>query len=151
MKLNLKKEDNVSILIFLTVVIIDQVSKFLVRSYLYLGQKIQIASLFSISHIENTGAAFGILKEQQLLLSLISIIVFLLVIYFYYIEKSKHIKLSLSVFAGGIFGNFIDRFFLSSVTDFLDFQFWPAFNIADAAITLSVIAIAYFVFIKKEE
>lgn len=120
------------------VLIIDQVLKYLVRWY-----NPHFSSKFlKIQLITNTGAGFGILKDSTALLTLISLAVAIAFIYYYnQIPKENSIQTFYALFLGGVIGNLIDRFLFGQVTDFIDPSFWPAFNIADAAITIGVIGI----------
>lgn len=130
------------------VLLLDQLSKYLVRGKLI--ESIKLSSFFSLSFVKNTGAGFGILKGQQILLIIVSVLI-LAGITYYRKEIFKEKKLSILmglIFAGGL-GNLIDRLFSGYVTDFLSLSFWPAFNIADSAITLG--AIGVIVYLVKEE
>nr|MBI4156543.1 signal peptidase II [Candidatus Woesearchaeota archaeon] len=122
----------------LIIVLLDQITK-----YLSIDKTIQVFSLFSINYIENTGAAFGILQNKAFFLSIISIIVILLIIY-YFNKSSKNEKFALSLILAGTIGNLIDRIFRGYVIDFIDFKFWPAFNIADMANVIGVLLLIYY-------
>ncbi|MBU0457777.1 MAG: signal peptidase II [Nanoarchaeota archaeon] len=124
------------------IVFFDQLTKYLVSSL-----KLQLdLKLLTIHFVKNTGAGFGILKNQTSILTFISsAIAFVLIIMYKKIPKEKTSQTLFAIFLGGVVGNLIDRFFLGYVIDFIDFNFWPAFNIADAAISISVIGlIIYF-------
>ena len=106
-------------------------------------------AILKIQFIQNTGAGFGILKGQTFLLGIVSLIVALAVIFYYKkIPKEKLSQILFAGFLGGVIGNLIDRFFRKFVIDFINFGFWPAFNIADACISVSVIGLI-IVFWKK--
>lgn len=139
------------IIIFLTaliVVLIDQISKYLVRINFELNQSVPIINnIFHLTYITNTGAGFGILEQQKFLLILISIIVIGFI--FYYLnrikEKEKLLQVLVGFILGGTIGNLIDRVAYSYVIDFLDFQVWPIFNFADSFVTIGVLGlIIYF-------
>jgi len=131
----------------------DQFTKLLIMSHFTDGgSRIIIPDLFSLVYLKNTGAAWGIFSKQTILLSFFSVIVLCFI--FYNFPKLT-IKLPLRIFAltlisGGICGNLIDRVFRGGVIDFLLFYYknfqWPAFNIADSAITIGVIAYIYSIF-----
>ena len=142
---------NKYIIIFLTaliVVLIDQISKYLVRINFELNQSIPIINnIFHLTYTTNSGAGFGILQQQKFLLTLISIIVIGFI--FYYLprikEKEKLLQFLVGFVLGGTIGNLIDRIAYSYVIDFLDFQVWPIFNFADSFVTIGVIGlIIYF-------
>ncbi len=137
-------------LIALLVVAADQLSKIWIRSSLLVGQSQFEAGFFRLTHVHNTGAAFGLLQGQSFLLTIVAIVgiaVFLgyaLVIYrgFPLLDNMPS-RVALGLVLGGTIGNLIDRLRFGYVTDFLDFNLWPAFNIADSAITVGVILFAY--------
>ncbi|HLD00585.1 MAG TPA: signal peptidase II [Candidatus Nanoarchaeia archaeon] len=122
-------------LITISIVLLDQLTKYLV---LTLKPNLNLG-LLSIHYITNTGAGFGILKGQTLLLALISLIAALtLIIGYKKIDTQKIPQILFALFLGGVIGNMIDRVFRHQVIDYLDFHFWPAFNLADSAITAAV-------------
>lgn len=112
-------------------ILVDQASKYIFNRF-----HLQIL-VFKVT--QNTGAGFGILQQQTVLLTIISGIVALGIILFYKkIPQEKWPQILWALFLGGVWGNFIDRVFRGYVIDFIDVGFWPVFNIADAAITMSV-------------
>ena len=134
----------------LLLVTADQLSKFWVRSNLAIGGSLFEVGFFRLTRVHNTGAAFGLFQGQSLILSIIALIgISLVLVYAFvlyrrfpvFIGKLGHFALGLIL--GGTAGNVIDRLFRGYVTDFIDFTFWPAFNIADSAVTVSVIILAY--------
>ena len=136
----------------LLIILADQLSKTWIRDNLFSGQKLYDAGFFQIINISNTGAAFGIFPGQALALTIISFIgaavllVFAFIIYRRWPAfNSMWIKLAVALLLGGTIGNLIDRLRLGYVTDFINFKIWPAFNVADSAVTIGVILIAYFV------
>jgi len=134
--------------IVIIIVLIDQLSKYLVRGSLV--ETIKFSTFFSLAFVKNTGAGFGILKGQQIMLATVSVLILAGIIYYLkeiFKEKKLSVLLGL-IFAGGL-GNLIDRLFLGYVTDFLSLSFWPAFNIADSAITLGAIGI--IIYLIKED
>jgi signal peptidase II len=101
--------------------------------------------LLNITFTQNTGAGFGILQGQTIWLALISLTVATIIILNYdKIPKTKFVQLLFAFFLGGIVGNFIDRAFRGYVVDFINFQFWPAFNLADAFISMAVIGLIFY-------
>ena len=140
----------------LAVAAIDQFSKALIMRYMREGESIGIVSgLFNIVHIKNPGAAFGILARGGALRTIFLVAVSLgaLVVTLALIRQAKGLltAFSLSLIAGGAIGNLIDRLRFGSVVDFLDFHIkayhWPAFNIADSAITAGAVLafICYYI------
>ena len=123
------------------IVLIDQLTKYLIHTF---SSKYQLLFI-KIHLITNTGAGFGILAGKTWLLAIISLLVFIgIILYYKEIPKEKLPQLLFSLLLGGVAGNMIDRFFRGYVIDFIDLSFWPVFNIADTAITLSVIGIIYY-------
>ena len=134
----------------LLIVVADQLSKIWIRTNLPEGQSLFETGFLRIAHVHNTGAAFGLFQDQSFALTIIALIVitallvYVLVIYRYFpLLNSMLGKLALGLVLGGTVGNLIDRLRFGYVTDFIAFSFWPAFNIADSAITVGVIIFAY--------
>lgn len=125
-------------IIALIIALFDQLLKYLILTS---TPSINL-DIFSIHLVKNTGAGFGILKNQAFFLGIISLAAALLVIFNYKkIEKRYFPQILFGLFLGGIVGNLIDRFFRSFVVDFIDFGWWPAFNLADTAISISIIGL----------
>ena len=138
---------------FLSIIILilslDQVSKWLVRDAMDLGQSIPIiSSLMSLTYIENRGAAFGIMAGGRVLF--IALTFLLLAFLLWYRHQNKHqsflLEISTGLIIAGALGNLIDRILKGSVTDFIDFHFFPIFNVADIAVTCGVFLMAVFIF-----
>lgn len=131
----------------------DQLSKFIVRRYMVLGQsKTVIKGLLSITHINNSGAAFGLLPNKQWLFLLVALAAIVTAVI--YIVKNKQtsnfIQLALGLAVGGALGNLTDRFLFGKVTDFIDFHFWPVFNIADSSIFIGMFLLIIIVIIEPK-
>lgn len=123
------------------IVVLDQLTKFLLLNY----KPNWNFGWLSIHFVTNTGAGFGILKGQTVILALISFIVALAIIFNYKkIPQRIYPQVLFSLLLGGVIGNFIDRAFRSYVIDFIDLSFWPAFNIADSAITIAAIGLIFY-------
>lgn len=119
------------------IIVVDQISKILINYF-------QPTSPF-FHLVQNTGAGFGILKGQTMWLALISFIVALVIIFNYKkIPLVSFPQFLWGLFLGGVIGNLIDRAVRGYVIDFIDLQVWPAFNVADAAITGSVIGLIWW-------
>jgi len=147
------------LLIAAFVVVVDQLSKQWVRSHLLPGESLPEVGFLRLTHVLNTGSAFGLFANQAFLLSLVAIVGLVVILLFYrYLSRYNILgSLALGLVFGGAVGNLIDRLSLGYVTDFIyvrlwhDF-YWPAFNVADSAITVGVIALICFIFVglKKE-
>jgi signal peptidase II len=148
----MKRKYTILLIVFCSLLALDQVSKLVIDYYVPLHQSNEvIAGFFSIVHVQNRGAAFGLLAHIPgaahifLITSLIAIAIIL--VYFRWIKEGEvWTPISLSLILTGAVGNLIDRFRLGSVIDFLDFHYhgwhWPAFNVADSSITIGVILLA---------
>ena len=126
----------------LVIVLLDQLTKYAIKQNFQLNHSIPIINkIFHLTYVTNTGSAFGLFKGLNLFFILFSIIV--IVVIFYYINKRKEnektMKFAIGLLLGGTIGNLIDRLVYGAVIDFLDFMIWPVFNIADSAVTISVI------------
>ncbi|MBM3199497.1 signal peptidase II [Candidatus Woesearchaeota archaeon] len=132
--------------ISLSVLLLDQLTK-----YFFKNKLISITSFFRIGYVENTGAAFGILKGFKILFILVALaVIFFIFKYYDDIKKEKPgLRLAIGLLLGGVAGNLIDRVFLGFVRDFLDFSFWPTFNVADACSTVGVVILTYHILFKK--
>ncbi|MAG08550.1 signal peptidase II [Candidatus Woesearchaeota archaeon] len=132
--------------IAIILILVDQLTKFLVMRNLSLSQSVPvIKNILHITLIKNTGAAFGIFRNTNTVLIWVTVIVIGFILF--YFDKIADSKLS-SVFTAfilsGAVGNLIDRIRLGYVVDFIDFGFWPAFNVADSAIVVGVIGLVVF-------
>lgn len=135
-----KKHQPLILFSFVTfiIVLLDQLTKYLIFRF----QPNIDLKLFTLHLVKNTGAGFGLLKDQTTLLTIISLAVAAFIIYYYKkIPKKTFPQLFTALFLGGVIGNLIDRLFRKFVIDFLDFSFWPAFNLADACITVGAIGL----------
>ncbi len=131
--------------------LLDQISKYLILSSFSEGMSVPIIrDIFHLTFVKNTGAAFGIFQERNLLFIILSIII-IAAILISAIRARKEEKLflaALGLLLGGAVGNLTDRIFLGYVVDFLDFRIWPVFNIADSAITISIIVLIFILWKK---
>lgn len=132
--------------------VIDQVSKILISTFLTINEVITvIPNFFYLTRVNNTGAAFSILEGKTILLIGVSIIAIIILLkYMNEFKKTRLGNISFSLLLGGIFGNLVDRLFLKEVRDFLKFDIFgynfPVFNIADSLIVIGVILLAICVF-----
>ena len=132
-----------SVAIFITIV--DQFTKILIHEFYNVGDSTPVISgFFSITYVRNTGAAWGMLKDFNLMLIMLSIVVLICLAAFSksFIRGSRLNALALGLMTGGILGNLLDRIRLGFVVDFLDFYrsvyHFPSFNVADSAICIGV-------------
>jgi signal peptidase II len=127
------------------VVLVDQIAKEAVRRRLFPGAIVPLVSgWFNLTHVRNTGAAWGMLGGLNGWLALLSVIILVSIVLFRrsYLSDTLTHRVALGLMIGGIVGNLIDRLRLHHVVDFLDFHFrghhFPAFNLADSAICVGV-------------
>jgi signal peptidase II len=140
MLLNEKK--TLILLILVSVVLLDQSTKYLAETFINPTESLKILPVFHLVNVKNEGAAFGLFKnlgnEFFIVISIIAIglIVALLI-------RGKDGFFSLSLILSGAVGNFIDRLLYGYVRDFIDLSIgryhWPAFNIADSALTIGLL------------
>jgi signal peptidase II len=142
----------ISLIIFL-----DQASKFLVKIKLRPIDNIDfINGYFSLTYVENRGAAFGIFRNKKILLVGITSIVIVAMIYYLVTNKrlNRWIKVSLILIIAGAIGNLIDRICLGYVVDFMHFYLknndFPVFNIADVSVVVGTILLALNLLFAKE-
>ena len=126
-----------------SIVLLDQLSKALVRRIFPVGDFVQvIPGVFNIGHVQNTGAAWGIMSGMRIGLVAFSIAMLAALIVFRrkIFPESAAGAWCLGLLCGGIAGNLIDRALLGHVVDFLDFHWgihhFPSFNVADSAICI---------------
>jgi len=143
------------------VIILDQITKIFILKTLPLYHSITIIpGFFNITHIHNPGGAFGFMAHQNsslrsFLFILLALIAVCLIFYFYKSTNRTHPFLAsgFALILGGAIGNLIDRIRFGKVVDFLDFYVhsyhWPAFNVADSAITVGVTIFIFHLLFRK--
>ena len=129
-----KPKNNTLIIIFLILVLIDQLTKTILTTPIDLG-------IIAITPITNTGMSFGLLQGNNTLLAIISIVFIALIILFRKEFKNKEIQLTMIL--AGATGNLIDRIIHGHVLDFINFKIFPIFNVADTLIVLGITSIIY--------
>lgn len=142
------------VVFIIAIVALDQISKLLILQNMHEFQSINILPFFNIVLVYNTGAAFSFLANaggwQNYFFIIVTIIAMGLIIYLMinsFSNNNNYEVLALSFILGGAIGNLIDRVRLGKVVDFLDFYWqnthYPAFNLADSAITCGVLIMIY--------
>lgn len=118
----------------------DQVTKAIVSSSLALGESADVAGPLSIHHVQNSGIAFGLFPTATLGVIVLTGVAVTWMLIFFARSGGRHpiLPVALGLLLGGSLSNLIDRVRLGHVTDFLDFRFWPAFNLADVFIVVGV-------------
>lgn len=128
---------------------LDQATKWLVVTSLPLGQPTYpvpaLSWLFGFTYVTNTGVAFGLFKEAGSIFILIAVVIITFILYSLRSlpHEQRLVRVALGVQLGGALGNLLDRLRLGYVVDFIDFKFWPVFNVADAAIVIGVLLLVF--------
>jgi len=124
------------------VIVLDQVTKTMVRTEIPRGDRHDLILGFDLVHVWNTGVAFGFLAGGGALLLVGTGLALLALIVFFVLHSGQPLVwLPTGLLLGGALGNLIDRAHQGHVTDFIKFPHFPAFNVADIAITFGVIAL----------
>jgi signal peptidase II len=127
---------------------LDQLTKAIVRNRLALGESWPSDDwLVRITHVTNSGAAFGILQGQAVFLTVTAFVAIGAIVFYYAFPPLEHryLRLALGLQLGGALGNLLDRLRFGEVTDFFHFPHYPAFNIADSSIVVGLVAIFGFI------
>lgn len=126
------------------VVALDQLTKAIIRARIDRGDRLNVFFGVDLVNVRNKGIAFGLLSGGGAVLTILTLTALaLLVAYFATHAERPLVWLSTGLLLGGALGNMLDRLADHAVTDFIDVPLWPAFNIADIAITLGVLALLY--------
>ena len=130
----------------ITVIIFDQITKYVVRETIPLYDTLIEVGIFSIVHGQNTGSAFGLFAGFTNFLIIASLIGLGLILYFFVKQSSANlfVRVSVGLIVGGAVGNLIDRIKDGFVVDFISGGWWPAFNVADSAISIGMTVMVLF-------
>ena len=138
------KDNGAYLLVVVALIVIgaDQFTKAIIRRNLSIGETFSIIRGFvQLKGVENPGGAFGLFPGSQIFLLAVSIIVVIVAVIYWMLNRPNEpiVTMSFGLIVGGAIGNMIDRFLFNNVTDFIDFRYWPVFNIADLAIVIGMI------------
>lgn len=159
----MKKAYSLFGLIAVVIVVLDQITKYLIDTRMLLHESIPVVQgFFNITYVKNPGAAFGFLADASQLFRaffFIGITIAAIILIVYYIRKTKVRDLlvitPLSLIMGGAVGNLIDRVRFGEVIDFLDVYIgphhWPAFNVADSAISVGAVLLIFEMMRKRKD
>jgi signal peptidase II len=126
------------------VVLVDQLTKALVRDNLAYGEQRDLLAGIDLVNVRNSGVAFGFLEGGGAVLVVGTAVALLALVIFFATHTGRRLVwLPTGLLLGGAVGNLIDRARDGSVTDFVKFPHFPAFNVADMAITFGVVALIY--------
>jgi signal peptidase II len=121
-------------------IVADQVTKRIVAGTLELGESRHVAGPFDLHHVQNSGIAFGLFPNATTIVIALTAIVIAWLLVVFARSGARHpvMPVGLGLVVGGSVSNLSDRVRLGHVTDFLDLDFWPAFNLADTFIVVGV-------------
>ncbi|MFC7392483.1 signal peptidase II [Scopulibacillus cellulosilyticus] len=140
------------------VLIIDQLSKWLIVKNMFVGESFQIIPhVLYLTSVRNTGAAWSILQGKMFFFFIVTIVVLIVVIY--YMQKIGRFRpllgIALALIIGGTLGNFLDRLFRGEVVDFIHVYIFtynfPTFNVADSMLCIGVILVFIFMFLEEKK
>jgi signal peptidase II len=133
-------------LVLAAVVALDQLTKALVRGGIEVGEEDSILPGVSLVHVRNTGVAFGAFSGGGIIVvALVAVALAALLYYFFTHLDKRLVWLPTGMLLGGSIGNIIDRVRDGAVTDFVKLPAWPAFNVADVAITFGVLVLLWVI------
>lgn len=148
----MKKRITLSLVIALTVVVLDQITKYLARTHIGAYENIELLPVLNLVNVQNRGAAFGMFSSLGNMF-FISVSIAALIFMSWVIIKDKEDHRIFALLAGGAAGNLIDRLYLGYVVDFVDVfiagYHWPAFNVADSALSIGMVFMALSILRKK--
>ncbi len=126
------------------VVIADQAIKAIVTASIGPGEVVKVIPGLELVNVRNTGVAFGLFAGGGALVTVLVLAALIGLVAFFLTHTARPLVwLPVGLLVGGAAGNLIDRIGQGSVTDFIDPSFWPAFNVADIAITIGVLSLLY--------
>jgi signal peptidase II len=148
----MKKKVVYPLLIISFIILLDQITKYLARTYISPFESIELLPILNLVSVRNQGAAFGMfssLGNNFFIYISIAAVLFM----FWVIITEKEDYRVFSLLAGGALGNLIDRVTLGHVVDFIDFtvsgHHWPAFNVADSSLSLGIGVMVLNLFMRK--
>ena len=118
----------------------DQLTKRIVTQHIALDDAVKVVGPLSIHHVQNSGIAFGLFASATPIVTVLTALAVAWMLVFFARSGSRHpvLPVALGLLIGGSVSNLLDRIRLGHVTDFLDFRYWPAFNLADSFIVIGV-------------
>ena len=128
------------------IIALDQLTKTLVRTFMDRGESWPDPDwILKLRHVTNSGAAFGILQDQTTFLIVMAFIGLIAIYLYYRFPPFDHwiVPLAIGLMLGGAVGNLIDRVRVGEVVDFLKVPNWPAFNVADSAVSIGVVLLVW--------
>lgn len=137
------------------VFVFDQLTKAAIRDWLAVGESWPSDGwLVKLTHVTNTGAAFGILQNAGLFLTITAVIAIGAIVFYYLYPPFEHglLRIAMGLLLGGAAGNLVDRLRFGHVTDFIDFPRYPEFNVADSSIVIGLcVIVVFFLFFEQSK
>jgi signal peptidase II len=139
-----------------TVFVLDQITKAWLVSFLAPGERVQVVGDYiRLVHGQNSGALFGLFRDQAVIFAVISVGVVGAIIWFHHSSgRNTLLSVALGLLLGGALGNMADRFRIGYVVDFVDLGIgsfrWYTFNVADAAISLAIVLLLLSAFVATQ-
>jgi signal peptidase II len=118
----------------------DQLTKEVVRTHLRIDESVAVVGPLSIHRVQNSGIAFGLFASATAIVTVLTALAVCWMVLFFARSGARHpvLPAALGMLIGGSVSNLVDRVRLGHVTDFIDFGWWPAFNLADSFIVIGV-------------
>jgi len=141
-------------LITIIVFVWDRIAKlYITNNFILFESRSLIGDLVSLTYVQNTGAAFSILQGKRTFFIIMTLIMLAVILYLYkkHLDKNIYSILSVGLIFGGALGNFYDRLIHHYVIDFIDFHFFPVFNIADMALVIGTIILSIIIWITDQK
>jgi signal peptidase II len=133
-----------AVLVAVAVVVADQAVKALVRTTIEPGEEVHLFLGIRLVNVRNDGIAFGLFSGGGVVLVIFAVAALAALLIFFSRHRNRPLVwLPTGLLIGGAAGNLLDRLRDGAVTDFIDFPAWPAFNVADIAITFGVLTLLY--------
>ena len=138
----------ISLLVAFLIIVIDQVTKWIIASSMKIGDSYEVIPNFlNLTSHRNNGAAWGILSGKMFFFYIITVIILIVLVLFFIKEAQYNLfmQLAISLLFAGALGNFIDRLLNGEVVDFIDTNIFgydfPIFNVADSSLTIGVMLV----------
>jgi signal peptidase II len=133
-----------TVLVAVAVVIADQATKAIVRASLDPFERVKVIPGVHLEHAQNSGVAFSVFSGGGPVVVIVAVVALGALLAFFVTHLHRRLVwLPTGLLLGGAAGNLIDRIRLGSVTDFIQLPHWPAFNLADACITVGVLVLVW--------
>ncbi|MGD0152637.1 MAG: signal peptidase II [Thermacetogeniaceae bacterium] len=140
------------LLVSLTILAVDQFTKWIVTTHFTPGESITVLPhFFLLTYVANPGGAFGIMAyhtDKFVVLGILLVVV-MVAAHFFLGKTSLALNLALAFLTGGVLGNLVDRLRTGYVIDFFDFRVWPVFNVADTFICIGTALLIYILLFSR--